>query len=639
MNIDIETLINCGVKLLQKKASKKKSIFEKVKELKREDGKSGVEEINYLYLEEPLAVDEQEVAANKLCGQLLKCFKEKTFNFEFDFFGNPLITFFNVFINKINILVQEERIQLDFIKTLTKSYVFESFSIDKVKVGLVLAEKYLEAEELKEAIEVFTKSGEYVFYLGRAIKNMPKCNSYLLDLLKKSKGAIRIFALTNLEILSEEINDYILEEGYKDKLYENILMEYVLISGNLSDYLNAIQGETVKINKLSVLIYNHLNIYRLKDSQIKYTLILKYLPVALKGNSYLTLVSIITLWNQLRDVKEVNEIIESLKEQIEESLSSKKWTEVFLNELLKNNHRIKDVIAVAEYYDFMLTFDDLEPYFVINPLDFEGYLYLTMMGKNKDKLKLLEFFKEWVQLESLLTGAENISSKSFTAEDNEYILLCLLINGCRDIYPEGKDLAIRGLSGKVNDVRSEAVKIIKYHKKELSLKEKEIIKTAFKKEPNFEIKSKLKELCEEFEEGIVEFVSTKGLKIKLHMKDAYLLSSMVAGIKYRNRDYLRMELGVSKIYNLILEESNTYDKNAIKIVGESGFVIGYVPRKDNYILSNLLRGNRYLYCTIKEFDLEKNYIGINIYLSFKNVIKEAENLIQMMTSDGGDFEN
>ena len=124
-----------------------------------------------------------------------------------------------------------------------------------------------------------------------------------------------------------------------------------------------------------------------------------------------------------------------------------------------------------------------------------------------------------------------------------------------------------------------------------------------------------------------------------HIKDVYLLTSSVARSQYRNREYVQRELKLSKVFNLVLEGDNHFDKNAIKIAGESGFVIGYVPRKENFILSNLLRGKRYLYCVVKDYNLDKNYIIINVYLSYKNIVKEAETLIQMMTSDGGDFEN
>lgn len=627
------------MKLLQQRVGKKKSVFEEIKELKAWDGKKGTEEINYIYGRESIPPNEQAISANMLCEKLIKGFEDKSYNCFFDFNERPLITFSNAFMNKINILVQEEIIELTWMKNLTKAYVFESSAMDQVKVGLILAEKYLEPEELKEAAEVFTKSGEYIFYLARAIKNLPKCNSYIIELMKKATGTIKIFAITNIEVLSEEINTYLFEEGYKDRYYEEILMEYVLESGNIKDYLNKIEGKPGKINKFSYLVYNHLNNYKLKDSPIKHLLLLQYLPMALKGTSYLTLVCIVSLWKQLIDIKELDEVRKSIDKKIITKLSGEKWKRVFSNEVKQGNYSTKDIIEVAEYYNFKLSFEGLRVFFEKSPRDFSGYLYLTLVGDQEDRLKLLEFFTEKVDLEKLLTGPENISTKNLTSEDNEYIILSLLINGCRDIYPEGKDLAIKGLAGKTNDIRNESIKTIKLYKKELTLEEKEIIKSAMNNEPSFDIRNKLRELCEEFEGGIIEFVSTKGLKIMIHVKDVYLLSSTVARSRYRDKEYLKRELKSSRVFNLILESNNLYDKNSIKIVGESGFVIGYVPKKDNFILSNLLRGGRYLYCTIKEYSVERDYISINIYISYKHVIKEAETLIQMMTSKAGDFEN
>lgn len=109
-----------------------------------------------------------------------------------------------------------------------------------------------------------------------------------------------------------------------------------------------------------------------------------------------------------------------------------------------------------------------------------------------------------------------------------------------------------------------------------------------------------------------------------------MISVAVAGSRFRNREYLEKELEKSKIYYLKREKDNLYDENAIKIVGETGYVIGYVPRKDNYILSNLLDGGKLLYCRVTEYNLDEDYIYINVYLSYKDVIETVENSLKMV---------
>jgi len=619
--------------------SKSESIYEKIRKLKRIDGSNGWNELNYLYMMEAIPIADQIISANVLCGKFITCHEENSTNISFDFKEYPIITFVNVFINKINILVQEEVIEKLWLENLTRYYIFNSTYPDEVKIALILAEKYLDQNELKEAVDVFTKSGEYIYYLTRAIKNLNKCNSFLMELIKNAKGSVKVFAVTNIEILSEEINNYLFEEGYKDKLYEEILIEFILTSGNIKAYLNSIQGNVAKINNFSKLIYKYLKKYKLKDSPLRDILVYYYVRIAMGGSSYVTLVNITTIWQELVEVKEFASIRDKYYENISENLKRKKWSRAFIDESDKAKYEAKDIITVSNYYDFKLSFEDLKRFLEKRNSDFHVYLYLTIMGSVEDKLQLLQFFYETMDMDRLISGAENIPNDKVLDEHKDWILLSLLIRGCRNIYPEGKELAIKGLCGKINEVRNEAIKTLRKYKHDLCTNERVIIRGAFEKEPNIELKNLMKDLCKDYKEGIIEYVNTKSLKVMIHVKDIYLLQTNVSGSEFRSKVYLEKELKKSRLFYLQVENDNSYDKNAIRIIGESGYVIGYVPRKDTVILANLLRGERYLYCLVKEYSLEKNYIRIRIYLSYKNVIKEAETLFKMMACDGGYFEN
>lgn len=619
--------------------SRSGSIYEKISKLNGVDGSKGWDELSYIYMKEAIPIDEQIILANILCGKFIACHEKDSTSISFDFIEYPIITFANIFINKIDILVQEEIIKKSWMESLTIYYIFKSTYPDEVKIGLILAEKYLDQNKLKEAVDVFTKSGEYIFYLTRSIKSMNKCNSFLMELIKKAKGSIKIFAVTNIEILNEEINNYLFEEGYKDKIYEETLIEFVLTSGNVKAYLNDVEGKIAKINNFSYLVYKHLKKYKLKESPLREILVHTYVHIALGGSSYLTLVNITTIWQEITEVKEFVSIRNKYAEYISENLKQKKWTRAFIDESDRIKFDAKDIITVANYYDFKLSFDDLAKFLEKKCSDFHVYLYLTMVGSGEDKLQLLQFFYETMDMDRLISGAENIPNDKVLDEHKEWILLSLLIRGCRNIYPEGKELALKGLFGKINEVRSEAIKTIRKYKKDLSSQERIIIRKAFEKEPNIELKNLMKDLCNDYKEGVIEYVNTKELKVMIHVKDILILSTNVSRSEFRSKEYVERELKKSRLFYLQREEDNPYDKNAIRIIGESGYVIGYVPRKDNAILANLLRGERYLYCLVREYSLEKNYIKIRIYLSYKSVIKEAETLFEMMTCDVGYFEN
>lgn len=621
---------------LNRKIEGNKSIYEQVKEIVDIDGSTGIEEMEYIYTKEAIPLDEQVISSNMLCGKLIQHYKGSSQKLSFNFQERPIITFANIFMGKLNTLIQEEIIELSWIEKLTKHYVFESSQVEEVKLGLILSEKYLKGQELKEVVDTFTKSGEYIFYLTRAIKNISKCNSYIMEMMREAKGSIKVFAIRNIEILSEDINTYLFEEGYKDKVYEKILIDYVLTMGNMKAYVDKIQGKVAKINRFSYLIYNHLKNYNLKESPLKNHIVNDYMPVAVKGSNFITLLCLTSIWQELTDLKEFDSWRGKYHGYIAGCLKGEKWKRVFQEEIQRGKYEMKDIITVANYFEFKLTYEDLRVFFQKKPNNFQGYLYLTMMGQHKDILQLLQFFYETMDISKLTGGAENISNNNVSNEDTDCVILSILIKGCRDLYPMGKDLALKSLSGKINDIRNEAVKTLIKYKKNLTVDEKEIIKEALHREPNFEVRNKLKELCEEEK---IEFISTKGLRMRTHVKDVYLLSINLSGSGFRNKEYVERELENSKLFYLLLEKDNIYDVNAIRIVGESGFVIGYVPKKDNFILSNLLRGGRYLYCIVNEYALDNNYIRMAIYLSYKSVIKEAETILKMMTSDVGDFEN
>ncbi|HAU4829101.1 TPA: restriction endonuclease, partial [Clostridioides difficile] len=200
----------------------------------------------------------------------------------------------------------------------------------------------------------------------------------------------------------------------------------------------------------------------------------------------------------------------------------------------------------------------------------------------------------------------------------------------KSLYPEGKNISLKGIFGNINEVRKESINILKRYREKLSLEELKIVKEAYEKEKNVILKDELRRVLYESNNLKKEFVNIEKIKVDEHGKDIYLTSIAVAGSRFRNREYLEKELEKSKIYYLTREKDNLYDEKAIKIVGETGYVIGYVPRKENYILSNLLDGGKLLYCRVTEYNLYEDCIYANVYLSYKDVIETVENSLKMV---------
>ena len=122
---------------------------------------------------------------------------------------------------------------------------------------------------------------------------------------------------------------------------------------------------------------------------------------------------------------------------------------------------------------------------------------------------------------------------------------------------------------------------------------------------------------------IVGFLQNGG-KLKPFLKDIFLIKTYVAGLDYI--DYIDDIFPIIKVrdkLDLLREASNEYDKHAI-LVKYNGQKIGYVPRKDNYVLSKLMDGGKELYGVVASFGVDEVYKGYEIkYINFKIFLKES----------------
>lgn len=210
------------------------------------------------------------------------------------------------------------------------------------------------------------------------------------------------------------------------------------------------------------------------------------------------------------------------------------------------------------------------------------------------------------------------------------MLFFIVFKGSKLLYFEGKNIFLKGIFGNINEVRKEFINILKRYREKLFFEELKIVKEVYEKEKNVILKDELRRVLYESNNLKKEFVNIEKIKVDEYGKDIYLILIVVVGLRFRNREYFEKELEKSKIYYLIREKDNLYDEKVIKIVGEIGYVIGYVLRKENYILSNLLDGGKLLYCRVIEYNLYEDCIYVNVYLSYKDVIEIVENFLKMV---------
>lgn len=122
---------------------------------------------------------------------------------------------------------------------------------------------------------------------------------------------------------------------------------------------------------------------------------------------------------------------------------------------------------------------------------------------------------------------------------------------------------------------------------------------------------------------IIGFIQ-KGGNVKPFLKDVFLIKVNVAGLDYvDNIDEIFPKIEVGDKLELFREATNEYDKHAI-LVKYRGEKIGYVPRKDNYVLSKLMDGGKHLYGIVVSIGVDEVYENYQFrFINFKIFLKES----------------
>ena len=102
-------------------------------------------------------------------------------------------------------------------------------------------------------------------------------------------------------------------------------------------------------------------------------------------------------------------------------------------------------------------------------------------------------------------------------------------------------------------------------------------------------------------------------------REIFLIRTRVAGVQYRENMQERInEVEVGEILTFYREPENEYDKRAILVLNDEGNTIGYVPRRDNIILANLMDAGKRIYAKAIEVNHEGeepwNCVWMDIYL-------------------------
>ena len=119
----------------------------------------------------------------------------------------------------------------------------------------------------------------------------------------------------------------------------------------------------------------------------------------------------------------------------------------------------------------------------------------------------------------------------------------------------------------------------------------------------------------------LEFVRTsldeEGLP-KPFVREVELLNCNIAGTTFLDLDEIEPELEKYQLLMLIREPKNENDDKAILILTEDGQKLGYVPKKKNEVLSNLMDAGKLLFGRLNEKTWVDTWLKLDVQVFLRD---------------------
>ena len=605
---------------------------------------AGKEDCEELYLNDPLEGEVKSQLANAVLEKLFadkdKCKVDKDI---IDFINEyPIVNYYFTFIDKLKIMMKEDMITCQEIYGLALEYIKNNYDVQGIKLGLALL-RLANNEEALKILKAYAAHNEFTFFAVEGIKEYPKCNSIIFEIAKNARGYGKILSVTNLEPINKEVKEWIMEKGCDNEFLEPILLALTYSEDEYFDYFfsgrktrNKYDLFTKKLKKMSEL-KGFFNMH------IDFNMIVAYWEYYKRFKKSFDSVHVMCLLLSLiegpdKDDKRISEYLSLSKDDrgvidtIESEFLNDSFVEIVDKALNDISYDINDVLDVALALDIPLKFEDFDFRLAEEPLNLPIYNYMIKNCTDGEMVKLIEFSKDKIPFEIVAQGPEIIDD-TISLEYVPDSCLYLIVVAINSMVEEYMDITLKALKARYLPTRKAAfdnLKKLPFEKQDQYIK---YVEELCQNEEDNELKGSLLRFLHEHKntEKRREYEKIGTIKVNPHNKDVFLTETKIAGIKYVDLTVDERNIRKDEQVFLKREKDNPYDSNAIKVLTKSGYVIGYIPKKDNVILKNLMDWGKVIYGIITKVDSDYSNIEINLYLSYIDVIREVADTVNMVS--------
>lgn len=569
---------------------------------------------------------------NIVLRSLIQIYNKDSENLKFPETEYPISSYMGCFVNSVRGIVSENILPKEWVEKFTKNTILNSKDKKEVQIALALGEYFLADNLVEEVSKVFSKSGDYITYVIGVIKRMQNYNTFLFDLIKNSKGMIKFIAAENIEEIDMKITKYMLTEGYKDDYYGDFMAGLAINLFNCSAYLLREDITTDEVNKFCKLF-----VYFFRSSgHAPFTGDLDFLDTFLYniekyGDSIEALYCIFAIKEIVLEDKTIEIDEKEFSKGIKSLASQKKFKTALKNALAEGEFELSDLMFMAENIEMNINLKKVKKFLEKDAYNPEIYRSLLECDTFLNHVELVEYVEENLDFSDIVGKMEGISLRDERELNKKEEIFDLILSELDKVYPVGVNLLKMGMDANSTRIRRKTSKVLLKLKKQLPNDFVDYIVMRFSMEIIPEVKKNYEKIINRDVNKKIEKISVEDIKVDVNSKDIYVLDTYIAGLTYRDKDMLEKEIRENARFYMKRDISNLHDIKAIKIVSKSGHVVGFVPKKDNEIISRLMDSGKYFYCIINEVDMDRLHVGIEIYMSYKDVMMQIDQVARALS--------
>ncbi|HHT87397.1 MAG TPA: hypothetical protein GX002_00055 [Clostridiales bacterium] len=605
---------------------------------------AGARDTNYILWGDRLKITEQRKLAMELMQEVIKVMYEPdAFSRITEYLDQkPIFLYMEKLSSRIKLMLGEKLLDKEKLYNIAIRLATESEYEEEVKLGILLL-GFFENDITRRIIKKLGLHSTFTIYAVEASQNFENPNEFQFTLLINTEGYGKLAALTLFEPVLQNQKKWLFKYGARNMIAPNISSIMCLEKVDMADFYHGLVLDETTFSDLSFLLAyagEQEDIKRFTHGRV---LVEKYIEAAkVYAKSFIDLSAVVVIEKSMapywydRDVDVIKEnswssnLENEIRNKCKEILKKSIWTNVVYQELENPYHPSSLIIMVLECLQLLVPFHTLIPMLQKNSFDIDLMRYLLIDNYHEYLHVTLDYLMMALPWEIMFNELLDIEVEDADVSFRPDVWLVFLLKALRNERRYEEEIFIKCLSERFPDVRIEAIHGLRVFKLEWSERVIPSLEKALENEPVDKIRRRLMRLLGKSNQKIKEqrYIDVSDINIKPMPWDICLIEINIAGTFYRDMLVVEGRIEKGDVLYLVREPNNEYDPNAILVTAEDGYIIGYVPRKDNQMFAYMMDSGEILYAVLKSESIDVSKPVVSIML--RRQLDKEDNIIQFI---------